>query len=166
MHIFAASQRPEIQARRASEWVRGGLSIANQTHSLARRACIIPASGPYEDVDRSAVQRAYSTVVRLDGDTRNAESPFAPRAAWEDGKGVTGKELGLRQSGHPRGEGTVALGRAAGGVAESRDALGRPSVPAVGLCRLPGRSYEPAGPRRRRKAQGTRPGRLPVSGLV
>jgi len=58
------------------------LSIGKSAHSLARRACTIPASGAYEDVDRSAVQRAYSTVVRLDGDTRNAESPFAPCRAW------------------------------------------------------------------------------------
>ncbi|MCY2989587.1 MAG: hypothetical protein NTY19_17185, partial [Planctomycetota bacterium] len=36
----AASQRLEIQARRASEWVRGGLASEIQTHSLARRACI------------------------------------------------------------------------------------------------------------------------------
>jgi len=45
VNIFAAIQRLEIQARRASEWVRGGRESEDPTHSLARRACIRPASG-------------------------------------------------------------------------------------------------------------------------
>ena len=65
MHIFAASHRLAIQARRASEWVRGGLASEIQTHLLARRACKIPAFGPYEDVHSKGGQGSRVRVGPL-----------------------------------------------------------------------------------------------------
>jgi len=53
-----------MQARRASEWVRGGLACEIQTHSLARRACKIPAFGPYEDVHRSGAKLPFGASAK------------------------------------------------------------------------------------------------------
>ena len=78
-HTFPASQRMEIQARRASEWVRSGLAIANQTHSLARRACIMPASGPEEeDLHSTGAASACPTSRRVARLNRGSASEGSP----------------------------------------------------------------------------------------